>query len=61
MCIWGFSWQGFAGIGEPVLEPSVPELIHRADRSQDLTLTGIVKKAQQTYGSLAPTPQLCAG
>jgi hypothetical protein len=40
------------------LEPGVPELIHRADRAQDLTLTRIFKKPQQTRRSLASTPQL---
>jgi molybdenum cofactor biosynthesis enzyme MoaA len=34
------------GLGEPVLEPGIPELIHRTDRSQDLTITSIFKKPQ---------------
>jgi hypothetical protein len=54
-------WHGLARLGEPILEPSVPELIHRPDRSQDLALTSIVEKLQQTCWSLAPTLQLCAG
>jgi hypothetical protein len=43
------------------LEPRVPELIHRADRSQDLALAGIVEERQQAGWSLAPALQLGAG
>jgi hypothetical protein len=56
-----FFWGGIARLIEPVLEPSIPELIYRTDHSQDLPPTSIVKKSQQTYRSLASTPQLCAG
>ena len=52
---------GLVRIGESLLEPGVSELIHRADCSQDLTLTSIVKKPQQPCRSLVPTSQLCAG
>jgi hypothetical protein len=31
-------------LGTPVPEPCAPELIHRADSAQDLTITRIVKK-----------------
>lgn len=59
--VCGLSWHGLVCLGEPVLEPSVSELICRADRSQDLTFPSVVKKPEQTYRSLTQAPQLCAG
>jgi hypothetical protein len=55
MLISNFSYSAPVRPGETTLEPGVPELICRANHSQDLALTGIVKKLQQPGRSFVST------
>jgi hypothetical protein len=55
MLISNFSYSGPVRPGETTLEPGVPKLICRANHSQDLALTGIVKKLQQPGRSFVST------
>ncbi|MGH3684983.1 MAG: hypothetical protein ACRDRE_21985, partial [Pseudonocardiaceae bacterium] len=55
---WSVSLYLFSHPGKPVLEPGVPELIHRANGSQYLTGMGVFQEAQQTRRSFASVSQL---